>query len=271
MTDERPNEQPAEPAADNRETKLLSTEESRQFAAFRYRKLFAEAQEQFAAGEFVAANRSLKEIPEDDRGADAQRLQQLVTERIREVAELRSAVQAALNQRQHDALQPKLLRLLELQPGDEWANTIRHRLEEDEHARTAAATPAISELVSTRPTEVPREPARPRPREAAPARPQRPPPTKAAATAIEIVDDEGEDADEAWEFGERLVQSSPRKRRTGRPQSARPTAAMEDDDLTDWLEPEASSSPAMWIAIAVSGVVILLALVATIVVLLVER
>jgi hypothetical protein len=243
----------------NVETKILSEDEAQRMAAYRWRRMFAEAQEQFAAGEFVQANRTLKEIPEEARTADIVRLMQLVAERIREVAELRSTVQAALNEGRHDDLQPKLLRLLELQPGDEWANAIRHRLDDEQHARAAER-----DSLFNRPTQVPAETA-PKPRD-------RTPPARAEARAIELVE-EDDDVDEAWEFGERLVSAAPPplKPSAGRPQSVRVRPVSYEDHDKDWLGPESPPSTAgVWIAIAVSGVVILLALIATIVVLLVE-
>jgi hypothetical protein len=276
MTDEQTTDQTADPAASNVETKVLSTDEAGKLAAFRDRKLFADAQEHFTAGEFVEANRSLREIPEDARGPDVQRLAKLVAERIREVAELRSAVQTALNQRMHDDLQPKLLRLLELQPGDEWANAIRHRIEEEEHAREAGVPDAGSvrdahpASVFAKATVVLDEPIPPATRRRAAAE-CRPPPV-APAAPIELADD---DLDDVWEFGERLVQPSPpplKRSADWRSRKPLPAGTHEDDDFAGWLEAErAPSSPAMWIAIAVGGVVILLALIATIVVLLVER
>jgi len=276
MTDEQTTDQAAESAASNVETKVLSTDEAAKVAAFRDRKLFADAQEQFTAGEFVQANRSLKEIPEDARTPDIQRLMQLVAERIREVAELRSTVQAALNEGRHDNVQPKLLRLLELQPGDEWANTIRHRLDEEDHARETSVADAAGvrdahrASVFTKATVVLDEPVQPTTRQRA-REERRPPPDRAEPAAIEIVPDDP-DVDEAWEFGERLVNSAPPplKPSPHKPQSVRVRPVSYEDDA-DWLEPESQpSSAGVWIAIAVSGVVILLSLIATIVVLLVE-
>jgi len=184
-------------------------------------------------------------------------------------------VQAALNQGRIVDVRPQIMRLLELQPGDEWTNTIRHKIDEAEHARTALEKPdAVRPLVFAKPTQATNT-TRPRPRQPAPVERQRPPVASVGTTGIEIIED-NDDVDEAWEFGERLVQSAPPplKRPGSRPPSAKPAPARkdEDEDFIGWLEPEPqTAAPAMWIAIAVSGVVILLALIATIVVLLADR
>jgi len=225
------------------------------------RRLFAEAQEHFAAGDFVGSHRCLKQIPAASRTADVERLLKLVMQRVREVADLRSEIETAWRRGKTADVQEKLLRYLELQPGDEWANDLRHRLEVDEQP---AAPPILFDDDSGE-TDVSRRrnhTSKRRPSENRQKR-KRPPPVSQAMEA-EILEDDQTVEQEIWEFGERLVSSRP---------PPLPGQTTTDDDLNDefeeWTE-GSNSSTGVWIAFAVSGMVILLAVIATVLVLVME-
>lgn len=112
-----------------------------------HRRLFNRAQERFAAADFSAARRALREIPASHRSADVERLLRLVEERLQEIAGLRRDIESAVERNEWQSLSPKLQRLLELQPGDERANELRHEVEERQYGSV--------ETVSTAPPEIP--------------------------------------------------------------------------------------------------------------------
>lgn len=97
------------------------------------RRLFARAQECSAAAEYEEAMRLLKQIPQAYRGSDHERISNQVRERYLETEDLRDNLLAAMKKgKPPDVLLPMARRLVELKPGDEWANDLRHRLESQE-------------------------------------------------------------------------------------------------------------------------------------------
>ena len=272
--DSEPDERAAAPDPEA-PTEQSPPDESQRREELQRRRMFAEAQEHFAAAEFVRAHKRLKEIPEASRTADVERLLRLAMDRIRAVADLRSEIETAVRRNHSTDLNVKLLRYLELQPGDEWANNLRHWLDETE--RVAPPTPPGPPLArGGNRTVDPPETSAPRRRHretteaviradaTAGTGPPKPPVSR--AVDVVIIEDDETDEDEAWAFGERLVRSGP----PPLPGAGSAIAPEFDDDFDDYPD-EAPSSAGVWIAFAVSGIVILLALIATIFVLAFEQ
>lgn len=244
-----------EPAADTESPVGESTpaDDRRLQLELRRRQLFAQAQELFAVGEFEAARDALERVPGQYRTDDMQRLLGLVEERLLEVAEIRRDVEAEHNGRPREERLRKVRRWLELRPGDERAVELLHRLEEDDDDLFADV-----EVVPTPQHAAPRskppagEAARRRGRQAR---------TEAEAVPVEVVDDDVFPDDDVWEFGERLAASAPPRRRRRRPRRERADAGEFDGPV---------SQTAVWIAVGVCGMVVLLAIVVTLIVLMVE-
>eukprot|EP00913_Durusdinium_trenchii_P023444 g22022.t1 len=105
------------------------------------RRLFAAAQESSASGEYDEAMRLLKQIPAEQRSSDHERIEKQVGERLAEIEELTEGIRAAMKKgKSPDILLPMVRRLVELKPGDEWANDLRHRLENQELESQAPRT-----------------------------------------------------------------------------------------------------------------------------------
>lgn len=228
----------------------------------RPRECFAQAQECFAAGEFEAARKRLEEIPPEQRSADVRRLRDLVGERLREVADLRRQIVTELDRETSVRLAELLQRFLELQPGDEWGNHLRHRLEEQEHRQARASRPVERKRVfgNRSPERVDAQTQAGQPREVVEFVEDNGVPGTAGARPQDVVD---EDLQEIWEFGERMAKKAP----PPLPGDSGHYYAelIEEDD-----EEDRSIPAGVWVAVAVSGAVVLLAIIATIVVLVVE-
>ncbi|GAB4162441.1 MAG: hypothetical protein Tsb009_39420 [Planctomycetaceae bacterium] len=99
------------------------------------RKLFAEAQEFLAAAQYKKAQRHLEQIPKNLRNADHHRMLEQIQNRIQEVQTLAAKVRAAVeaDELETPGLLENVRRLMELKPGDDWVNDIRHQLETREH------------------------------------------------------------------------------------------------------------------------------------------
>lgn len=253
----------------------------------RLRQLFAEAQEMVAAADFVAAAARLRMIPPKNRTPDVERLDEIVKGRVAEIATLREEIQRDVEKNKWKKLGPKLERLLELQPGDERANEWRHELEEREwqaaHPRALPDEPvplpdpeALPDVVEVPPKRViPKVPAV-KPviddyedydadyedyddYEPEPAKPPVIVPVQQTAPA-DVKDEADEQLEEIWEFGDRLDNAPPPL------PAARAPIYVDDDDEID-LVPMNDSSTGIWIAVMVSSLVVLVAVVTTIVVL----
>lgn len=244
-----PNEQTATAAND---------EAARRQLLVQRRRAFAEAQEQFAAADFDSARRRLSEIPAGERTPDVQRLMDLCVIRLKEVADVRREIVGELEHERSAKLPDLVQRYLELQPGDEWGNDLRHRLEEQEFERSAPAQPKTAAAGSP---SVGRRKSRPRALE--PLLLDEPAPVEefeesAAAEApasSTVEDDANEELEEIWEFGERMATKSRN--------SARHNADDEEENRP-------SIPPEVWITAAAGGAVLLAAFVVGVVFLLVE-
>ncbi len=215
-------------------------------AEFQRRRLFAQAQEHFAATDYHAARQCLKEIPNSAKTPDITRLAQLVQQRVREIAEIHQEIIALRERDAVDELLGKLQRLLELQPGDERTLALRNQLEEQAYpspplqAEIVADPPARQEMVLNL--------------------------TDIDQRILTGRQNEPDDEREIREFGEQLAASQPPPLpgRNTRSQQTPP-----DDDF--FLPEEGSSSVQLWIALAVSGAVILFAVIVTVIVLVTQQ
>lgn len=254
------------------------------------RKMFAEAQERFAAMDFAGAEQRLRMIPPARRTADVERLNAIVRERLKEIADLQAEIRRDAEKKRWKKVRPKLDRLLDLQPGDVWANELRHEIEEDEW-QTAHPVPPGNEPVplpdpdvadvetEAPPIEEVDAPTAPlivdppairrhrkdddidRPTEPLTIEPlpETPAPDPAAPAARDEAD---EQLEEIWEFGERLDRKPPPV-----PRPREPVFLDEPDEDDIDLVGSESTSTGVWIAVMVSSLVVLVAVVTTIVVL----
>ncbi|MFQ5734217.1 MAG: hypothetical protein ACE5KM_19955 [Planctomycetaceae bacterium] len=233
----------------------------RRESEFRLRQLFAQAQEMFAAADFDGARRCLEEVAYSDRTDDVRRLFQLVAERLNEVAELRREIETVRNGQAREDVLLKVRRLLELQPGDERASELLHRLEEGDGLFNDRGT------VMSRPQRRSRSDGRRgrKPSDGDSPRGRRRKPSRDEAVPVEFVEDDSDadSDDDVWDFGEQSAAAAPPPlRRSHRERRV-------DDDFDDPFGGQ-SSQVAVWIAVAVSGLLIFLAVVVTIIALVVE-
>lgn len=97
------------------------------------RRLFSDAQELSSAAEYEKSLRLLRRIPKSLRGADYDRIRQQVEARLEESEQLTGEILTAIKKsKSTDIVLPMVQRLVELKPGDEWANNLRHRLEAEQ-------------------------------------------------------------------------------------------------------------------------------------------
>ena len=167
------------------------TEQKKQKERARARKLFAAAQECSAAAQYKKAMRLLEKIPAPQRSDDYDRMLQQVQERIEETQTLAREVRLAIQDEQLDdpELLVKVRRLVELKPGDEWANETRHQLETRAHGPEEPVIPELPEVEERVPVQPPSLPEDYEPPEADSTQPGSPPP-------IPVVWDEEDEARE---------------------------------------------------------------------------
>lgn len=254
----------------------------------RLRQLFAEAQEKVASSQFAAAAQRLRMIPPKYRTPDVERLNDIVQQRVDEIAKLRAEIQRDVEKDKWKKVGPKLDRLLELQPGDPRTNQLRHELEEREWQASHPRPPGDQPVPLPDP-DAPVEAVVVPDDSPAPAAtvvepiveddveqddyadyvpdPAAPPPRVPAIVADDETpaakDEADEQLEEIWEYGDRLEKSPPPL-----PRGRAPIYDDEeepDDDID--LVPVQKDSTGIWIAVMVSSLVVLVAVVTTIVVL----
>ncbi|MFT5526992.1 MAG: serine/threonine protein kinase [Pirellulaceae bacterium] len=97
-------------------------------------QLLDAAKEQMDRGRFTSAQKYISQIPEALRTSETQILSTDIDARSQEAATLGSQIQAAVKQRNHDGLEAKIARYLELKPNDATAKKLKIRLA-NRHAR----------------------------------------------------------------------------------------------------------------------------------------
>lgn len=271
---------PEDPPSQDDEAIRVEPEPKTLDDAGKMRQLFAQAQERFAAMDFVAADQRLRMIPPRRRTQDTDRLHEIVRTRLEEIASLRLEIIREADRKKWQKVQPKLQRLLELQPGDDWANELRHKTEEQEwdaarelaeRKQAKSKTPPVEQPIVPVPVIEPIFNDDDDDEEERPKQPRRRPPNAPAApifardadgeaAPVRPRDEVDEQLEEIWEFGDRLDESPPPL-----PHRRKQTRAADFDEID--LVGKETASAGVWIAVLVSSLVVLVAVVTTIVVL----